>query len=138
ISGYCATGIAKSESRPAIVVTSAMTMARRGLSTKTEVNIGSAPAGRRGHGRGEDRRSRPEILQPLDDDLLVAGQTLFDDDIGTGLGADLNALHHGLAVLDREDIGALLIGDQRRLRNQHLLLALSSLDGESHKRAVDE
>jgi len=39
MSGYCASGITNSDRRPAIVVTSAMTMASRGLSTKIADNI---------------------------------------------------------------------------------------------------
>jgi hypothetical protein len=43
MSGYWAIGMARRASRPAIVVTIAMTMERRGRSTKTEDNIGLVP-----------------------------------------------------------------------------------------------
>ena len=39
MSGYCATGIARNANAPAIVVTTAMTIARRGRSTKIADNI---------------------------------------------------------------------------------------------------
>lgn len=42
--GYCAIGMANSASAPAIVVTIAMTMARRGRSTKMADNMFQLPA----------------------------------------------------------------------------------------------
>ena len=82
MSGYCATGIASSEIRPAIAVTIAMTIASRGRSTKTAEII----AQRRsrvgaGTGDGEDRRPGRNALHALHDHLLAAVEPALDDDV---------------------------------------------------------
>src|SRR5271156_1344179 len=52
ISGYCATGIARKANAPAIVVTMAMTIARRGRSTKIADNMAQLLSGAGGSGVG--------------------------------------------------------------------------------------
>src|SRR5271170_2171396 len=116
MSGYCAIGIENSARKPAMVVTTAITIASRGRSTKMAENIGSAPF-EHGHRAGLDRRSGTHPLQSLDDDLLVPGQAFLDDSIRSALTAGLDALHDGFAVFDHEDIDAFLIRDQGRLRD---------------------
>src|SRR5690348_5140731 len=69
MSGYCASGIATSAIAPAITVTMAMTMARRGRSTKIDDSIASA-SGCRSHRRSLHGGAGPERAQPLDDHLL--------------------------------------------------------------------
>ena len=71
--GYCAIGIASSDTRPAIVVTIAMTIASRGRSTKMADNT-AQPATRGLGGRSRHDGARPQALRPLDDDHLAAGQ----------------------------------------------------------------
>ena len=50
-----------------------------------------------------DSNSRPHPLQPVDDDLLAAGEAVLDDHVGPALALDLDAPHDRLAVLDKED-----------------------------------
>src|SRR5580693_41890 len=108
MSGYCATGMANSASRPAIVVTIAMTIANRGRSTKMAESMTSALV-ERGPDRGRAHRcARPHALEPLDDDVLAAVEPLIDDDAGAGLAAGLDALDHRFAVFDHEHVDALL------------------------------
>src|SRR5580765_3050565 len=107
--GYCASGMINSDSRPAIVVTSAMTMASRGRSTKIAENIDLASV------QGWRRRAglychpRSQCLKPLDDELLAAGQAPGDDDVGTAGAAGGDPSDGHLAVLDNEDVDTLLI-----------------------------
>src|SRR5215831_6540832 len=102
MSGYCAIGMAYSASMPAIVVTIAMTIARRGRSTKMAESIASASADCwlnrvRTHGC-----ARAHARQTLDDDLLAAGEAGVHHDAGTGVASRLDAPDHRLAVLDHD------------------------------------
>ena len=139
MSGYCATGIASSDEQAG----------DRGDDGDDDgeprpvdedggehrLSSGSAGGGTGVRRTGAPGRTR---LQALDDDLLAAGQALLDDDVGAALGAELDALDDRLAVLDDEDIDALLVGDQRRLRHHDLLLRRAALDGDAHQLAVDQ
>src|SRR6476469_5225223 len=120
ISGYCAIGIEYSASAPAIVVTMAMTMASRGRSTKTEESIESTPQCLR-HRACSHRYSGTDPLQAVHDDLLAAGQARVNHDIRAALGAGLDALDGGLAVVDDEHIDAPLVGDERSLGDDDTL-----------------
>ena len=122
ISGYCASGMVNSASRPAIVVTMAMTMARRGRSTKMAESMAQLRLGDRRQRRGVHRHPGPDVVQALDDDLFAARQPLVDDDVGAAFARRLDALDRRLAVLDHKHIDALLIGEQRCLRNDDLLI----------------
>ena len=77
-------------------------------------------------------------MQPFHDDLLAAGQTGFDHDVRPALAAGLHSLDDRLAVLDDENIDALLIGDQRGLWNHDLFLRRAALDVDPHQLAVDQ
>src|SRR5258705_8341050 len=81
MSGYCASGITNSDSRPAIVVTRAMTMASRGLSTKIADSIDSTLFETRRYRVCLHGHSGPDRLQAFDDDLLAARQAFGHDDI---------------------------------------------------------
>ena len=60
-------GSTSSDSKPAIVVTMAMTIASRGRSTKMAENIASAPACRRTTGLARTAHAGPHALQSFDD-----------------------------------------------------------------------
>src|SRR5262249_59323843 len=137
ISGYCAIGIEYSASAPAIVVTMARTMAGRGRSTKTEESIESTPQCLR-HRAWSHRYSGTDPLQAVDDDLLAAGQPRVNHDVRAALGAGLDALDDGLAVLDDEHIDATLVGDERGLRDDHLLVRGAALEIDPHQLAIDQ
>src|SRR5215467_1395575 len=62
MSRYWATGITKSASMPAIVVTIAITMASRGRSTKMADNTGSGPTQSYWHRRRGHRHARAYAL----------------------------------------------------------------------------
>src|ERR1700730_2245865 len=114
MSGYWANGIVKSESNPAMVVRIAMTIARRGRSTKMAESIGSVPGKRLGRVRSH-RYSRAQEGQPIDDNKLAAREAFIDHDTGAALNARLDALDDGFAFLDRKHVDAFLIGDERSL-----------------------
>src|SRR3954447_21997931 len=73
MSGYCASGITNSDTRPAIVVTRAMTIASRGRATKIAENIDLAPGQRWGRWVGFHLHAGPDRLESFDDDLFAAG-----------------------------------------------------------------
>ena len=101
MSGYWATGIARYAKAPAIVVTIAMTIARRGRSTKIAENIASAPVGRRRQRRRLHRHVAAHSLDPLDDHLFAAGQALLHDDAGPARTGGLDPADRRLAVARR-------------------------------------
>src|SRR6476659_4949318 len=136
ISGYCAIGIEYSANAPAIVVTMAMTMASRGRSTKTEESIESTPQCLR-HRACSHRYSGTDPLQAVHDDLLAAGQARVNHDIRAALGAGLDALDVGLAV-DDEHIDAPLVGDERSLGDDDLLVGGATLEIDPHQLPVDQ
>src|ERR1700704_1492646 len=73
MSGYCASGITNSDTKPAIVVIRAMTIASRGRSTKMAENIDLAPGQGWRRWVGFHLHTRPDRLQTFDDDLFAAG-----------------------------------------------------------------
>src|SRR6476661_8104168 len=137
ISGYCAIGIEYSASAPAIVVTMAMTMASRGRSTKTEDSI-ELTSNRLGHRACSHRYSGADPLQAVHDNLLAAGQARVNHDVRAALGAGLDALDGGLAVVDDEHIDAPLVGDERSLGDDDLLVGGATLEIDPHQLPVDQ
>src|SRR5262249_43392643 len=138
MSGYCASGMAYSASRPAIVVTIEMTMARRGRSTKMAESIASASADRRLDRVRPHRCARTHTRQPLDDDLLTAGEAGVHHDAGAGLAARLDAPDHRLAVLDHEHVDALLVGNQGGLRDYDFLFRRPGRHADIDELAIDQ
>src|SRR3954454_5838831 len=138
MSGYCATGIAMKASAPAIVVITAMTIASRGRSTKIADSMGSAPVDRLRDRAGAHGHPGAQTLQPLDDHELAAREALVDDDARPAFAARLHSPDDSLAVVRDEDIDALLIRDQSRLRNHHLVFGLVALKSDAHKLAVGQ
>src|SRR4051794_9194443 len=111
MSGYCEIGITRSETSPAIVVTSAMTIASRGRSTKIAENIDLALI-QIWQCRGcLDRHTGPQRLNAFDNDLLAARQTFGDNDPLAVCPARLDPTDRDLAVLDNKNVDALLIGN---------------------------
>src|SRR3984893_937882 len=98
----------------------------------------SAPAQRCRQRARAHRRAGPHALETFDDDLFAARQPLADDDVRPALAAELETLHHSLAVLDHERIDALLIGDQGSLGDDHLLFRRAALEADSDQLPVDE
>src|ERR1700722_16983405 len=137
MSGYWAKGIAYKATSPAIVVTIAMTIASRGRSTNTDENICSTRIGCCCHRACLDRLSRPNALEPFDNDLLAAFQP-FDDDIRSALAARLYSLDHRFAVFNSKYVHACLVRDERGLRDGHPLLGLTRLDGNIHQLPVGQ
>ena len=74
ISGYCAIGMEYSANAPAIVVTIAMTMARRGRSTKIDESMESTLLHALRQRTRLHRRAGTDPLQTLHDDRLTSGQ----------------------------------------------------------------
>src|SRR6185437_5711207 len=129
MSGNCATGMRVIAIAPAMVMTMAMTMARRGRAMKTlEIMTPSSPsgallwrcrlarrrpAGRRGLARrrcGRHRLSRPHALNAVDDHRVALVEAVGDDRHGRRRLAELDALLLCLVVaIDGIDIVALLI-----------------------------
>src|SRR5689334_8396747 len=136
ISGYCAIGIEYSANAPAIVVTMAMTMASRGRSTKTEDSI-ELTSYRLRHRACSHRHSGTDPLQAVHDDLLAAGQPSLNHDVRAVFGARLDALDDGLAILDDEHIDAALVGDERGLGDDDLLVGGAALEIDPHQLPVD-
>src|SRR5579872_6866748 len=115
-----------------------MTIARRGRSTKIADNIASAPVGRWRKGRRPDRYVPPQSLQSFDDDQFASGQSLLYNDAGADRGTRFDAPYLGFAVARDEDVDAFLIGNQRGLRNNDLLLGGSTLQRDADQLAVDQ
>src|SRR5215831_628640 len=138
MSGYCASGITNSAKRPAIVVTSAMTIASRGLSTKMAESIGSALLQAWRDRLGLDRHAGADRLQAFDDHLLAARQTLRNNDVFAVGAAGLEPPDRDLPAIDDKDIQALLISDERRLWNQHSFLGLTAFEIYRHQLPIDE
>src|SRR3954468_19712142 len=138
MSGYCAIGITSSDTSPAIVVISAMTTASRGRSTKMADNIELAPAQACRSRACCYRHSGPQRLNAVDNNLLAAGQTFGDNHSLTVCPARLDPADRDLAVLDDEDVDALLIGDQGGLRHHDLFLRGPGLEIHRHQLTVDQ
>src|SRR5262245_21748991 len=84
--------------------------------TKTEDSI-ELTSNRLRHRACSHRYSGTDPLQAVHDDLLAAGQARVNHDIRADLGAGLDALDDGLAIVDHEHIDASLVGDERSLRD---------------------
>src|SRR5262245_26398499 len=110
MSGNCAIGMARSETNPAIAVTSAITTASRGRSTKIDENIASA-ADRLFNRYGHHSQPRPQTLHATHCDEFAAGQPLCDDDRSAHRLPDFHASDSRLPVLHNEDVDALLVCD---------------------------
>ncbi len=121
-----------------MVVTSAMTMASLGRSTNTEDNMALTPACDWLNWRCPDLSPWANTLQPLDDHQLATRQPLVDDDVGAAFTTRLNPFNSGLVVFDDEDIDALLIGDQRALRDDDLLVWLAAFKGHADELAIHQ
>src|ERR1700722_1791078 len=115
-----------------------MTMARRGRSTKMAESTESAPRQSRLDRTSTHGGAGAHRLQPFDDHLLAAVEAGVDRDAGAGLAAGLDALDDRLAVLDHEHIDAFLVGDQRGLRDDDLLVGCSGLEIDLDELAVDQ
>src|SRR6185295_16245097 len=100
------------------------TMASRGRSTKMADSMDSAPAECLRQRTCSDRHAWAHALQSFDDNLFATLQPFIDHDARADLATDLNSPNRGLAVVDHEDVDTFLIGDQGRLRNDHLFFRL--------------
>src|ERR1700737_175241 len=138
MSGYCAIGSVESAGAPAIVVTIAMTMARRGRSTKIADSMASALIEGALNRCRPYRRTRAHALEPLHDPPLAAREAGIDHDAGAGFATGLDAFDDRLAVLDDENVDAFLIGNQRSLRNHDFFFGGTGLGGDPHQLPVDE
>src|SRR5215213_5189527 len=115
-----------------------MTIASRGRSTKMAENIDLALIQ---VGRGRVclyRHTGPQRLHAFDDDLLAAGQPFGDNHSLPVWPARLDPADRDLAVIDDEDVDALLVGDQGGLRHHDLLLPGPSLEIDRYQLAVDQ
>src|SRR4051794_23917939 len=101
-----------SDTRPAIVVTRAMTMANRGRSTKKGDKISLTPVQRPRRRGPLYRHARTQRLKTLDDDVFATRQTLGHDHRVAVWTAGGDAPHRCLAVIDNKDVDPLLVGDQ--------------------------
>src|SRR6516164_11059059 len=97
-------------------------------------SMGSAPAWQR---RSLHRDARPQRLAALDNDLIADGEPLLDDHARAASTGGLHAADSCLAVIDHEDIGALLVRDQRRLRNNDLFLRRPALQPNAHQLTIN-
>src|SRR4051794_28738853 len=138
MSGYCAIGITRRETSPAIVVTSAITIASRGRSTKMAENIDLALI-QIWHSRVcLDRHTGPQRLNAVDNDLLAARQTFGDNYPLAICSARFDPTDHDLAVLDNKDVDALLIGNQSGLWHDDLFLRCPGLESDRYQLTVDQ
>src|SRR3954453_9500620 len=99
MSGNCAIGIVSIDSSPAIAVTTAMTMARRGRSTKIAENM-RLSAQRLFDGHRFDRSTGAQALSAANHDQLAAGEALRNDNRRAYRLADLYTLDRRFIVLD--------------------------------------
>src|ERR1700722_2655789 len=129
--------MAKSASPPAIVITIATTIARRGRSTKIAESTDSTPAKHFRRVRSH-LDSRANEGQPVNDDKLASGQALINYRPRIDLTARLDTFDYGLAVLHYEDIDPFLIGNKSRLRDRHFLLRPAGFEFDVDKLPVDK
>src|SRR6478736_5191371 len=109
--GNCATGIARSEMSPAIAVTSAMTTASRGRSTKIDENI-ALTADRLFGRHGHYGKPGPQPLQAGRSNEFAAGKAICDDDRRACCLSNFHPPDGRFSILNYEHIDALLVGDQ--------------------------
>src|SRR6267154_1115550 len=116
MSGNCETGMRVSEIAPAIGMRMAMTIARRGRSTKIEENIKSPSSVRYRRNRWSGWRSRRDglawahALQAFDNHAVTFVQSAYDGGESWRRLSELDVLPSRLVVgIDDKDIVALLI-----------------------------
>jgi hypothetical protein len=76
--------------------------------------------------------------QTFHDDKLAALEALIDHHAGFALAARLHAPDRGSAILDREYIDTLLVGNQRGLGDHLFLFRLAVFNFDANKLSVDE
>src|SRR6476660_5924967 len=135
--GNCAIGIARSDTSPAIAVTSAMTTASRGRSTKMDENIASA-ADRLFSRYSQHGQSRPQTLQASRGDQFATIEPFGDDDGSAHRLSNFYAPDGSLSILDDEDVDALLISDQRGLWHDDTFFRFVSFDTHLNKLTIDQ
>src|SRR5215218_749806 len=146
MSGNCATGICSSDIAPAITVTMAMTMARRGRSTKTFDIMASPRLRRDGAGGGQvARRPRrhdgagPRPLGAFRDDQRPGLQPALDHGLAGRPAAEPDPpLLDLVAFADHENEGPRLVDLHRGLRDHHGLLRLLAFHLDADELAVGE
>ena len=137
MSGNCATGIARRESSPAIAVTSAITIASRGRSTKIDENI-ALTTDRFFNWRGCHRDSRPKTLHATDDDKFPARKAIGDNDRTSYHLPHFQTPDRRFPVLDDENVNTLLIRDQCGLWYDHTLLRFVTFHTDLNELSVDK
>src|SRR5215218_10414572 len=144
MSGNCATGICSSDIAPAITVTMAMTMARRGRSTKT-FDIMASPRlrwVRAGGGQvaGRSRRNDgagPCPLRALRDDQRPRLEPALDHGLAGRPAAEPDPpLLDLVAFADHENEGSRLVDLHRGLRDHHGLLRLLAFHLDADELAI--
>src|SRR5215475_15936556 len=137
MSGSCAIGMERSETNPAIAVTSAMTTASRGRSTKIDENIASAadrPFSRYSH----HNQPRPQTLHASLVDEFAPGKPFCNDDGGTQRLPYFDAPDRRFSILNNEHIDALLISDQRSLRYNDSFLRFIAFDADLNELPINQ
>ena len=113
-------------------------MASRGRSTKIAEIMAQPRLELAGIGVARTGVPGRRLCSPSTMTRSPRGQAGFDDDAGSALLAELDAPDHGLAVVDDEDVDALLVGDQRGLRDHHLFHRRAAFEDHPHQLAVDQ
>src|SRR6476619_7315497 len=138
ISGYCAIGIERRAKAPAIVVTTAMTIASLGRSTKTDDSTDKLRSTGRSYRGGAHRCAGPDALQALYDDQFSASKTGVDHNARAAFGSGLDPPYRRFPVRNNENVNTFLVGYQRRLRYYDLLLRSSDFNNDSHQLSIDQ
>src|SRR5262245_6128630 len=102
--------MARSETNPAIAVTSAMTTASRGRSTKMDENIASAADRLLGRHRRYSQ-PRPQALHAPRDDEFTTGQAVRDDDRSAHRLPHFHTPHDRFFIFDNKHVDTLLVGN---------------------------
>src|SRR5579859_506856 len=143
MSGNCATGIRNIESAPASVIRMAMTIARRGRSTKTAeiIRLLSRLRCRRRGRRGARRHlnAGAHALDAVHDYRFAVGQAAQDRGRDRSGLAKLDAgLCHLVLPVHGVDVIALLVGQDRGARDGEDLHRLDAFDQHRDEFAVGE
>src|SRR6516165_9527039 len=120
MSGNCATGMRVSAINPAIVMTNAMTTARRGRSTKIAEITGLPPGRRwwRARRPGRDDLTRADTLHALGNNQLAFVEAARHDRRLRCRLAEMDAPHlRPVLPIDDIDVVALLVRQDRRARD---------------------
>src|SRR5262249_56551796 len=115
-----------------------VSVARRAWPRKMGGRTGPALLRAWGDRFGGDRHPGGDRLQAFDDRLLAARQPLRNDNVFAVGASGLEPPDRDLPAIDDKDIQALLIGDERRLWNQHSLLGLAAFEIDRHQLPIDE